>query len=175
MSTIFFQSSMCQTLSRCRIREWLDTDLAPAPLTIFRSNSKLDQSLKWSGWKMQSTDHNEILHTSRQCDCHNVCKNSLWSIDDGLNYSAPNFDRISNSIEIPQVSGTGAWRLLHGPSMVAVGLPVGYEMVGEIAPDHPLRLIGLNIGWACFVSWNTVGSRGQREFPPFSEFTDSSL
>ena len=36
-------------------------------------------------FKMSSTDHNEILHTLRQC------------------YYAPNFDRISNSIEISLV------------------------------------------------------------------------
>ena len=26
---------------------------------------------------MYSTDHNEILHTSRQCNCRDVCKISL--------------------------------------------------------------------------------------------------
>ena len=52
---------------------------------------------------MYSTDHNEILHTSRQCYCRDVCKISLWSVEQILNYSTPNFDRISNSIEIPLV------------------------------------------------------------------------
>ena len=28
-----------------------------------------------------STDHNEILHTSRQCHCRDVCKISLWSVE----------------------------------------------------------------------------------------------
>ena len=28
-------------------------------------------------FKMYSTDHNEILHTSRQCNCRDVCKISL--------------------------------------------------------------------------------------------------
>ena len=30
-------------------------------------------------FKMFSTDHNEISHTSRQCNCRDVCKISLWS------------------------------------------------------------------------------------------------
>ena len=30
-------------------------------------------------FQMCSIDHNEILHTSRQCYCRNVCKISLWS------------------------------------------------------------------------------------------------
>ena len=31
-------------------------------------------------FKMFSTDHNEILHTSRQLRCRDVCKISLWSV-----------------------------------------------------------------------------------------------
>ena len=31
-------------------------------------------------FKMYSTDHNEILHTSRQLHCRDVCKISLWSV-----------------------------------------------------------------------------------------------
>ena len=52
---------------------------------------------------MYSTDHNEILHTPRQCNCRDVCKILLWSVKRILNKSAPNFDRISNSIEISLV------------------------------------------------------------------------
>ena len=29
-------------------------------------------------FKMYSTDHNEILHKSRQLHCRDVCKISLW-------------------------------------------------------------------------------------------------
>ena len=42
-------------------------------------------------FKMHSTDHNEILHTSRQLHCPDMCKLPFW---------------ISNSIEIPLVG----WR-----------------------------------------------------------------
>ena len=31
-------------------------------------------------FKIYSTDHNEIVHTSRQCNSRDVCKISLWSI-----------------------------------------------------------------------------------------------
>ena len=50
--------------------------------------------------KICGADHNHILHTSRQCNCHDVCKISLWSVECIRNYSVLNFHRISNSIEI---------------------------------------------------------------------------
>ena len=31
-------------------------------------------------FEIYSTDHNEILHTSRQLHCRDVCKISLWSV-----------------------------------------------------------------------------------------------
>ena len=45
-------------------------------------------------------DHNDILRTSRQCHCRDVCKISLWSVEYIRNYSVLNFHRISYSIEI---------------------------------------------------------------------------
>ena len=36
-------------------------------------------------FKLYSTDHNEILHTSRQCNCLDVCKISLLSVEHILN------------------------------------------------------------------------------------------
>ena len=54
-------------------------------------------------FKMSSTDHNEILHTSPQCNCRDLCKISLWSVKHILNYSIPNFYQISNLIEISLV------------------------------------------------------------------------
>ena len=52
---------------------------------------------------MHSTDYNEILHTSRQLHCRDVCNISLWSVRYILNWSTPTFGRISNSIEISSV------------------------------------------------------------------------
>ena len=51
-----------------------------------------------------SADHNEILHTSQQWHCRDMCKISLWLDDPVLNQSTRNFYRISNSIEI-QLAG----------------------------------------------------------------------
>ena len=50
-----------------------------------------------------STERNEILHTSRQLYCRDVCKISLWSAKYVLIESAANFGLISNSIEISLV------------------------------------------------------------------------
>ena len=36
-------------------------------------------------FKMFSTDHNEILHTPRRCNCRDVCIISLWSVQCILN------------------------------------------------------------------------------------------
>ena len=36
-------------------------------------------------FKMYSTNHNKILHTSRQCNCRDVCKILLWSVKHILN------------------------------------------------------------------------------------------
>ena len=47
------------------------------------------------------TDNHKILYTWRQLHCRDVCKILLWYIAHILNNSSPNFDRISNSIEIP--------------------------------------------------------------------------
>ena len=47
-------------------------------------------------FKAYSTDHNEILHTSRQLHCRDVCKISSWSVTHVLNWSTPNLGRISN-------------------------------------------------------------------------------
>ena len=50
---------------------------------------------------MYCIDHNKILHMSRQCNCRDMCKISLRSVEHILNYSTPNFCWISNWIEIP--------------------------------------------------------------------------
>ena len=36
-------------------------------------------------FEMYSTYHNEILHTSRQLHCRDVCKISLWSVGHIIN------------------------------------------------------------------------------------------
>ena len=63
-------------------------------------------------FQMYSTDHNKILHTSRQCNCRDVCKISLWSVEYILNQSTANFGRISNWIEISLVGWAPALLLV---------------------------------------------------------------
>ena len=41
--------------------------------------------------KMFSTDHNEILHTSRQLHCRDMCKFSLWLAEYVMNKSITKF------------------------------------------------------------------------------------
>ena len=52
---------------------------------------------------MCSADHNNILHMSRQRNCRDVRKISIWSVKYIINQSTPNFGRIS--IEISLVDG----------------------------------------------------------------------
>ena len=60
---------------------------------------RLKLAVLW--FKINYTNHNGILHTSRQYNCRDVCKISLCSVGNVLNWGTGNFDRISNSIEIP--------------------------------------------------------------------------
>ena len=50
---------------------------APVPLTIFSIEFEIRPNFAVLWFKMFSTDLNEILHTSRQCNCRDVCKVSL--------------------------------------------------------------------------------------------------
>ena len=68
-------------------------------LTKFEIRSKV--VVLW--FEMFSTDHNEILHMSRQCYCHDVCKILLWWVEYVLNKSITKFHWISNLIEISLV------------------------------------------------------------------------
>ena len=52
---------------------------------------------------MYSTNHNGILHMSRQYKCHDMCKILLWLVKNFWNYSTQNFYWILYLIEIPLV------------------------------------------------------------------------
>ena len=54
-------------------------------------------------FKICSTDHNEILHKSRQLHCRDMRKILLWSVEYIINQSTANCGRISNLIEISLV------------------------------------------------------------------------
>ena len=54
--------------------------LAPVPINDISIEFEIRPNFAVFWFKMYSTDHNEILHTSRQCNCRDVCKVSLWSV-----------------------------------------------------------------------------------------------
>ena len=58
-------------------------------------------SMLW--FKMCLIDHKNILHTSRQCYCRDVCKISLWSAEYIMNKNIARFNWILNLIEISLV------------------------------------------------------------------------
>ena len=58
-------------------------------------------------------------------------------------------------------------RLLHSPSLVAIGLSVGYETRPPIGLQHPF-VIGWSKDWDCPVPQCIMGSRDQWEFQLFS-------
>ena len=60
-------------------------------------------------FKVYPTDYNELLHTSRQCDCRVACKMSLWLIKHILNWGTATLGRISNSIESLVGRAPGPW------------------------------------------------------------------
>ena len=87
--------------------------LTPVPLTVFRSNSKLDQNFESSSLKYTEPITKKILHTSRQLHCRDVCKIPMWSVEYILNQNTAYFGRISNSIEISSVGRVPGWAAPH--------------------------------------------------------------
>ena len=79
-------------------------------------------------FKIYSTNNNEILHMSQQWHYCDICKILLWSVDQVLNYSNPNFDRILNLIPICSILFVGQW-------------PVAYFTM------EVYRLAGWLVGW----------------------------
>ena len=77
------------------------------PDTRPTNNISMEFQIQWNFVMLlfitYSTDHNEILHTSRQEHCRDVCKISLGSNEQISNQNTPNFYRIWNTIEIPLV------------------------------------------------------------------------
>ena len=83
---------------------------------------------------MNSADHIEIFHTSRQLHCRDAYEIRLCPVEHILNKSTPNFDRISNSIELSLVG-------------LAPGLIFEYE-ADRMKAGNKLRLLerkGYNI------------------------------
>ena len=89
---------------------------------------------------MFSTDHNEMLHISRQCYCHDVCKILLWLVEYVLNKSITKFHWISNLIEISlvgQVPGDDACNEQEIYHDIMSGVSLGIMYV--ILVTHPIK------------------------------------
>ena len=101
--------------------------------------------------KMYSTDHNKILHTSRQCNSCGMCKISLWSVDQILNHSITNFHWISNSIEISLVGWvSGHWVYSLATSWKSVILKISLSNAFSWLISRALQSIGI---CACRCNW----------------------
>ena len=100
-----------------------------------------------------STDHNEILHTSRQCYCRDVCKMSLWSAKYVMNKSIAKCHWISNLIEIQLVGQAPVLNIsLRNPIAHWATLPMRscYDMTPKITMNMKkcakfLEFLGLEI------------------------------
>ena len=68
--------------------------LTPVPLTVFRSNSKLDQNFESSSLKYTQPITTKFLHTSWQLHCRDLCKIPMWSVEYILNQNTAYFGRI---------------------------------------------------------------------------------
>ena len=75
-----------------------------------------------------------------------------------------NFDATSKKFSWPYPSGH---RLLHSPSVVAVGLSVSIRHGLKLAGITLLWLVGQKIDWDCPVSHCIMGANDQWEFQLF--------
>ena len=128
-------------------------DQVLVPLTIFRSNSRFQVLL----FKMHSTDHNEILHTSLQCYCRDVCKILLWSAEYVMNKSITKFHWISNLIEI---SSVGWAPTLDANYVWITGIP-GLALSWSIICAHDMFFPCHACSWYAVVTWCRVGVRSE--------------
>ena len=76
--------------------------LAPWPPNDISIKFEIIPKFKVLWFKMCSSDHNVILHTTQQLLSF-LCKILLYSVEQILDYSTPNFYPFWNSIKIPLV------------------------------------------------------------------------
>ena len=85
MTVLAFCSRPSHPIHQCSQRH------APHPTNDISIEFEIRLKFEVPYCKMYSTDYNEILHISRQCNCRDVCKISSWLVKYVLNYSIPNF------------------------------------------------------------------------------------
>ena len=87
-------------------------------------------------------------------------KQTCYTIDDRLAICGNELELLEIFISVMETTmyPHSNYRLLHSPSLVAIGLLVGYERW------PPIGLVGLNIDWDCLVPHCIMGSRDKWEF-----------
>ena len=80
-----------------------------------------------------SANRNEILHTSRQKHCRDMCKILLWLFEYILNQCNANFARISNWIKIPLVGwAPGAHCIKNSFTLIQVWWQVYFTLIQNL-------------------------------------------
>ena len=64
---------------------YADERSSPRPTNDISIEFEIRPNFGVPWFQMYSTDHNKILHTSQWCNCRDVCKISLWSVELILN------------------------------------------------------------------------------------------
>ena len=104
-------------------------------------------SAKWRPFCLglnELTDHNNILHTSRQLHCRDVCTISLWSAD--YIFKPEHYTFWSNfEIDRNPVSGMGAWSLSSQPWPWSVAQYTLLDKQINLAAEH----IQYTYGYEC--------------------------
>ena len=96
-------SSRCWKKMKKKSSSWSSLGLLSRCPSHWRYFNQIRSKFEVLWFKMSSTNHNKILHMSRQCYCRDMCKILLWSTEYVMNKSITKFHRISNSIEISLV------------------------------------------------------------------------
>ena len=137
----------------------------PRPTNDISIDLEIRSKFQVQWFKMYSTDHNKILHTSWQCNCCDFSKISLWSIEYIFNYSTPTFDRISNSIEmlllgwgpglfmVQPIPPRQCWPLRVANTGDMSSISVTHMESGAVLNRVPLKGI-LNVDLLSYVQWH---------------------
>ena len=96
-------AELCQS-DRSNWVMWQVKDPCPRPSAHPINGISIEFEIRSKFTVLWSTDHNEILLTSRWCYCRDVCKILLWSVKHVMNEVSLNFEFGRNII-----SGTGTW------------------------------------------------------------------
>ena len=92
-------------------------------------------------FKTCSTNHKEILHTSRQLHCCDMCKILLWLAEHVMNKSITKFHWISNFIELSLVGRAPRDQNYHWKLMNSQFFPFIIVFISSDHHETPLTLL----------------------------------